>query len=562
MTRTSYAAMPWRSSYRNGMTTTIEPPHDTMLDVFNAAVAHAPEQAAIRYFDAVLTLSDLDKASDALAVALIANGHAPGDRIALYVQNNPSFLIGMIAAWKISAVAVAVNPMNKHRELTHVLSDSGATVLLCLDTLFGSVVQEVIDSGVLPQLRTVVVTSANDFQNRNDPRVLTPPQPQLLNTVSLHELLIEHYGERPDGPAPKPDDAAMLTYTSGTTGIPKAAVNTHRAMTFNSHTYREWMGLSSDDTILGIAPLFHITGLVGHIGAALAAPCPLVLTHRFEPAVVLDAMREHQPTFTVAAITALTSLLSHSDQPPQDFASFRAIYSGGAPVSPALVEDFRRHTGCTIHNIYGLTETTSPSHATPIGADAPVDPRTGALSVGVPVFNTMVRVLDDNGSEVAPGELGEIAVKGPQVIPGYWNRPEESSKTIVDGELRTGDIGYMDDNGWFYIVDRKKDMINASGYKVWPREIEDVLYTHPDIREAAVVGVPDPYRGETVKAFVSLKQNARRTPAELIEFCKQNMAAYKYPRELEIVDQLPKTSTGKVLRRSLRESSRPDDRSN
>ncbi|OBJ08834.1 AMP-binding protein [Mycobacterium sp. 1465703.0] len=555
MITTSDDAAPWLSSYGDGMPFSIQPPHDTMLDVFNAAIAAASDQPAIRYFDGLLTFADLDEAADALAAALMARGYGSGDRLALYVQNNPSFIIGLIAAWKIGGIAVAVNPMNKQRELTHALIDSDAMALICLDSLFYSVVQDVIDSGAVPQLHTVITTSANDFQTRNDPRVLEPIEIRPdHNPLWLNALLTKYRGRHPSGVLPKPDDAAVLTYTSGTTGIPKAAINTHRSMSFNSYTYRRWVGLSSLDAILAIAPLFHITGLVGHVGAALASPCPLVLTHRFDPTVVLDAIREHRPTFTVAAITALTALLAHSADPAQDFDPLRAIYSGGAPVSPTLADDFQRRTGRQIHNIYGLTETTSPSHATPLGAIAPIDPRTGALSVGLPVFNTAVRVLDQDDEELPAGHLGEIAIKGPQVIPGYWNRPEDSAQTIVDGELRTGDIGYMDDQGWFYIVDRKKDMINASGYKVWPREVEDVLYTHAAIREAAVVGMPDPYRGETVKAFVSLKQGACCSPSELIEFCKKNMAAYKYPRELEIVDQLPKTSTGKILRRTLRES--------
>lgn len=552
MTTTPYETAPWLQVYGDGMPTSIVPPYDTMLEVFGAAVALAADQPAIRYFDGVLNLTDLDEASDALGAALLARGYTRGDRLALYVQNNPSFVIGLIAAWKTGGIPVAVNPMNKARELTHVLTDSGATVLLCLDTL-QPVVRDVIDSGAVPQLHTVITASAADFQTRNDHRVLDPSQePPVPGAVRLDDLLTEYRGHRPACVPPKPDDAAVLTYTSGTTGMPKAAINTHRAMSFNSYTYRHWMGLTSADTILAIAPLFHITGLVGHIGAALAAPCPLVLTHRFEPAVVLDAMREHRPSFTVAAITALAALLAHTDNPARDFASLRAIYSGGAPVSPTLAEDFAQRTGRRMHNIYGLTETTSPSHATPLGATGPVDPRTGALSVGVPVFNTVARVLDDDGNEVGTGQLGEIAITGPQVIPGYWNRPDETAHTIIDGELRTGDIGYMDEGGWFYIVDRKKDMINASGYKVWPREVEDVLYTHPAIGEAAVIGVPDPYRGETVKAFVTLKHGTTCTPSELIDFCRHNMAAYKYPRQIEIIDQLPKTNTGKILRRNLR----------
>ncbi|MBO0876921.1 MAG: AMP-binding protein, partial [Pseudonocardia sp.] len=333
----------------------------------------------------------------------------------------------------------------------------------------------------------------------------------------------------------------------------KGAMNTHTNLVFNSQTYRDWMGLTPEDSVLGVAPLFHITGLVGHVGLALLLPCPLVLAHRFEPNVVMDAIREHRPTFTVGAITVFIALAGVEGVGKDDFASFRMLYSGGAPIAPAVTDRFEEQTGLYIHNIYGLTETTSPSHGVPLGARAPVDPTSGALSVGVPVFNTVVRILDEEGNEAPVGEVGELATAGPEVVPGYWNKPEATAESIPGGELRTGDVGFMDAEGWFYIVDRKKDMINAAGYKVWPREVEDVLYGHPAVREAAVVGVPDEYRGETVKAFVSLRNGVTVTEQELIAFCKERMAAYKYPRSVEFVEELPKTTTGKILRRELRE---------
>jgi long-chain acyl-CoA synthetase len=345
---------------------------------------------------------------------------------------------------------------------------------------------------------------------------------------------------------------AILTYTSGTTGVPKGAMNTHANLVFNAQAYRDWMSLTPRDVVLGVAPLFHITGLVGHVALALLLPCPLVLAHRFQPEVVLDAIREHRPTFTVGAITVFIALSNVPGAGREDFSSLRVVYSGGAPIAPAVTEAFEKLTGLYIHNIYGLTETNSPSHAVPLGARAPVDPNSGALSVGVPVFSTVVRILDDDGEEVPVGEIGEIATSGPQVVPGYWNKPEATAAALPGGELRTGDVGFMDADGWFYLVDRKKDMINAAGYKVWPREVEDVLYGHPAVREAAVVGVPDAYRGETVKAFVSVKPGASATADDIIEYCKANMAAYKYPRSVEFIDELPKTTTGKILRRELR----------
>ncbi|MPZ88989.1 MAG: AMP-binding protein, partial [Nitriliruptorales bacterium] len=240
-----------------------------------------------------------------------------------------------------------------------------------------------------------------------------------------------------------------------------------------------------------------------------------------------------------------------------DLSSVVKAGSGGAPVSPSVVERFEQATGIYVHNLYGLTETTSPSHLTPLGVRPPVDPRSGALSVGIPVPGCVARIADLTTREVLPiGEIGEIVIEGAMVVPGYWEKPEESARAIPDGRLHTGDVGFMDADGWFYIVDRAKDQINASGYKIWPRDVEDVLYRHPAVREAAVIGKPDPYRGETVKAFVSLVAGQRVEPEELIAFCKGEMAAYKYPREVEILPDLPKTPTGKFLRRELRDRER------
>jgi len=551
---TAYTGRPWLARYSDGRPPDIAADYGTLLEMFAGSVARAPDSVAIRYFDGVLTVADLDAASDALAVALIEQGFGPGDRMAVYLQNNPAFVVGLLGVWKAGGAGVAVNPMNKARELTYLLADSGATTLLCLEDLYHTVAQGVIAGGEGVSVSTVITCSPLDWQTRNDPRVLRDvAKARPVGTLDLLELVERYSGRKPHAPAPRPDDVAILTYTSGTTGVPKGALNTHANMTFNAQTYRDWMGLTSADSVLGVAPLFHITGLVGHLALALLLPCPLVLAHRFHPEVVLDAIREHRPTFTIGAITVFIALAGVDGVGKEDFASFRMLYSGGAPIAPAVTDRFEEQTGLYIHNIYGLTETNSPSHGVPLGARAPVDPNSGALSVGVPVFNTVVRILGEDGEELPVGEVGEIATSGPQVVPGYWNKPEATAASLPGGELRTGDVGFMDPDGWFYVVDRKKDMINAAGYKVWPREVEDVLYGHPAVREAAVVGVPDEYRGETVKAFVSLRPGQAVTEPELIEYCKANMAAYKYPRSIEFIDELPKTSTGKILRRELRD---------
>jgi long-chain acyl-CoA synthetase len=307
-------------------------------------------------------------------------------------------------------------------------------------------------------------------------------------------------------------------------------------------------------TIFALAPLFHITGLVCHVAAAVATRGTLAMAYRFEPGVVLDALQEHQPSYTVGPSTAYIALMAHPDVTAEHFRSFRYLYAGGAPLPPAVVGEFRRRFGQYIRNGYGLTESTAGCITVPPTREAPVDPDSGTLSIGIPVPGAVVRILDDDRNEVPIGALGELAVRSQTVVPGYWQRDEESAAALPDGELLTGDIGFMDPTGWVYLVDRKKDMIVASGFKVWPREVEDVLYMHPAVREAAVVGVADSYRGETVKAFVSLKPGETVTPDEMIAFCRSQMAAYKYPRQVDIVPELPKTATGKILRRELRDT--------
>jgi long-chain acyl-CoA synthetase len=266
----------------------------------------------------------------------------------------------------------------------------------------------------------------------------------------------------------------------------------------------------------------------------------------------LDAIREHRPSFTVGAITVFNALMNAPGAAREDFASFEVIGSGGAPIAPALADAIHQRLGQRIWPSYGMTETTSPAHFCPIGVTPPVDPASGALSIGVPVYETDAMIVDDEGRPLAPGEAGEIWMRGPQLMAGYWNKPDETAESLAGGWMHSGDIGVMDSDGWFYVVDRKKDMINASGFKVWPREVEDVLLAHPAVREAAVVGEPDPYRGETVTAFVSLKPGAAVGLDELTLHCRGQLAGYKVPRSIEVLTELPKTLTGKIQRAELR----------
>jgi long-chain acyl-CoA synthetase len=547
-----YDEKPWLSLYDQGQPAEIALEFTDALSMFRASVSRNPDGDIIRYFGGRITARELDELSDAFAVALAGLGVRAGDRVALYVQSVPQFVIAMLAAWKAGGIAVPVNPMNRARELDAVLRDSGARVLVCLEGLYRDVARAVVEDGGLET--AVITTSELDYRARDDQRVFAGIE--RLDCEGAHDMaaLIErHRGQAPDPVTFGPDDTAFLTYTSGTTGPPKGAMNTHGNVVFNSQAYRQWCGLGPDDVILGVAPLFHITGLIAGVTTSLLLGAPLVLAYRFEPSAMLETIRDEQATFTVGSITVFIALMNAPDAQREALASLTRIWSGGAPIPPSTVKAFQAQFGQYIHNIYGLTETTSPSHGVPYDATAPVDDASGALSVGVPVFNTVVRIVGDDGQDLPAGEVGEIVTSGPMVVPGYWNKPEETAHALPGGALHTGDVGYMDATGWFYIVDRKKDQINAGGYKVWPREVEDVLYQHEAVREAAVVGVPDAYRGETVKAYVSLRPGQTATAEELIAFCRQQMAAYKYPREIEFLDELPKTVSGKLLRRELRD---------
>jgi long-chain acyl-CoA synthetase len=545
-----YDERPWLARYDEGQPAEIAREFTDALSMFRATVERNPDGDAIRYFDGRITYRELDELTDAFAVGLLDAGFAAGERVALYLQNVPQFVIGLVGTWKAGGIAVSVNPMNRERELELLLTDSGASVLVCLQSLHRDVAASVVPgTGV----RTVLTTSELEYQTRNDVRAF-PASERIAcpDTTDMAETLGRFRGQRPPSVSFEPGDTAFLTYTSGTTGPPKGAMNTHGNVVFNSQVYRQWCRLGPEDVVLGVAPLFHITGLIAHVTVSLLLGAPLVLFHRFEPSLGIDTIREHRPTFTVGSITVFIALMNAPNPENDALASLTKIWSGGAPIPPSTVKAFSAAFGQYIHNVYGLTETTSPSHGVPFEAQAPVDEASGALSVGVPVYNTVVRIVGDDGRDLPPGEIGEIVTSGPQVVAGYWNKPEETERAIPGGALHTGDVGYMDEQGWFYIVDRKKDQINAGGYKVWPREVEDVLYEHEAVREAAVVGVPDEYRGETVKAFVSLRPGRSVTAEELIAFAKERMAAYKYPRQIEFLDEVPKTVTGKLLRRELR----------
>ena len=556
----------WTHQYATGDPIGLEPTHQTAQSMWLAARARHPEGVFLRYFGSEITFAQVDAWSDRLAAGWVSAGVEAGSRIALFLQNVPAFAISLVAAWKIGSVAVPVNPMSKAKELDYVLRDSKPSVLITHPELWRATGAPVIDrAGERRPL--ILITHRDDFASTALPEVFqaSPDGDSRAEPVATEEVFrFSDFIERhvstvtPAIATVLRDDPAVLTYTSGTTGTPKGAINTHGNIAFNTESSWRWIGLDASDSILAVAPLFHVTGLVLHLGLSAFGTIPVVLTYRFDAPTMLDTLRQTRATFAVGSITAFIALLTEAMSDPagtDKLSSLTKVLSGGAPVPSSVVDEFQQETGLYIRNVYGLTETTSPVTSVPRGLRAPVDPRSGALSVGVPMYEYNVRIVGDDGYALPPGKVGEIAVTGPGVVPGYWMKPEETRNALRDGELRTGDVGFMDDEGWLYVVDRKKDMIIASGYKVWPREVEDVLYGHPGVLEAAVVGLPDDYRGERVGAFVVARPGFTPTAEEIVTFCRQQIAAYKVPRRVQFVTELPKTATGKVLRRSLRSGS-------
>lgn len=550
---------PWLSQYDADVPLEMKPNASTIVEGFRAAVQADPAHVVIRYFDAAMNLRELDKASDGLAAALQVGGFAHGDRLAVYLQNVPQFVIAALAAWKLGGIVVTVNPMYQSRELREVLADSGASVLICHA---GERLCLALETGARAGVTRVLACDARAYQTRNDPRAFGTADSASLNRVeglalnaeSFETLVAAWLGRRPAGRGePAAHDVATLIYTSGTTGPAKGVVSTHAHVAQSVELYRQWMPLGRDDVILAIAPLVHVTGMLAYLCTALWIPATLVLTHRFDASLFCDLVRETRATFTIGPTTVFVALLESPDVGREHLASLTKVYSGGAPVPAAIIDRFKQKFGFKVLGIYGMTETTGPTHMAPRGRAAPVDEVSGTLAVGIPISQTEVLVLDDDRQPVMCRAFGELAIAGPQVATRYWNKPEESAASFTSQGFLTGDIGFVDEQGWFYIVDRKKDQINVSGFKVWPREVEDVLYTHPAVVECAVVGVPHAYRGEDVCAFIVRRDGQAVTQDDIRTFCTDQLARFKIPGVVKFVDALPRTASGKILRRVLRD---------
>ncbi|WAC57932.1 class I adenylate-forming enzyme family protein [Gordonia sp. SL306] len=541
---------PWFALYPKGLSPDLEPRFATLTEAWEWRVDEEPDAAALMYFDAVLSVRETDTLADALAAVLSERGVGHGDRVGIHLQNIPQYALVLIALWKLGGVALLLNPMYRGRELTTLLADAEPVGIITTDRDVEAVHQSAVGTSV----RWVLGTAESDVQSRNDPRVFRPGMTDTARADNdLMTLIGERIGSRPPTVAVSGDDLAFLAYTSGTTGPPKGAMNSHANVLAVTTSFAGIAGISPGDVVFALAPLFHITGAVIIGSLALSEQTALVFTGRFQVDTALDAFREHSVTYTIGSITAFNAMMNSEYATADHFATVKALFSGGAPVPPSTVTRFHERFGPYIHNAYGMTETSSGVIAVPPGTSAPVDETSGTLSIGVPLPGVEVQIVDTDGRPLPPGAQGELVLVGPQVIRGYWRNAEASEATMPAGRLHTGDSAISDAQGWIYLVDRIKDQINVSGYKVWPREVEDVLYEHPAVLEAAVVGIPDEYQGESVAAYVSLKDGQTADVDELVAFARTRLAPYKRPRAVQIIGELPKTQSGKIRRRALRD---------
>jgi fatty-acyl-CoA synthase len=542
------------SSWPPSVPRELETPHTSLWSNLETSAQRSPERCALVFYDSALSYRELLRESEHLAGFLQREcGVKRGDRVALYMQNSPQFVIAFYAILRANAAVVPINPMNLTAEVLYMAKDSGAKVLFASQELAHNVLPLIRGK----PLQHLIVSAYSDYLTA--PTNLTLPefvkQPRRSFAADGVVLWTEALARRlkPEVLSAGADDLCVIPYTSGTTGNPKGCMHTHRSVMHTTVAGPVWSGAATDDCILAVLPLFHVTGMQNSMNSSIYMAATIVLMPRWDRTVAAKLIQRYRVTGWTAVPTMVVDLLSMPDIDRCDLSSIRSMGGGGAAMPQAIAQKLQDLCGITYLEGYGLSETIAPTHINP-----PHRPKQQCL--GIPIFGTDSRVVDPlTLAELGPNEVGEIITHGPQVFQGYWNKPEANAECFVevDGKrfFRTGDLGRVDEDGYFFIVDRLKRMINASGFKVWPAEVEAVLYAHPAVQEAAIIGTKDPRRGETVKAVVVAKKGMRDTIDEtsFIHWCQANMAAYKVPRRVQFVDSLPKTGSGKIMWRALQE---------
>ncbi|MGZ3537187.1 MAG: long-chain-fatty-acid--CoA ligase [Thermodesulfobacteriota bacterium] len=536
---------PWLKFYEPGVPHHIQYPDVPLDRLLDDAVRDFPEKEAIVFHGRKITYRELGEAVAKAASGLAQKGLKKGQRMAIMLPNCPQYVVVYYAILKIGGIVVNVNPMYVERELEFQLKDAGAEMILALRDYYPRL-QAVKDA---VSLKTIVLT---DLDEREVERCLPKSGAAAAKEILGYSELLE-MGRLLPAPFVEVDPAevAVLQYTGGTTGFSKGAMLTHRNLIADVFQCVSWNqdAVRGKERMLAVLPFFHAYGMTVAMNEAIELGAMIILLPRFNVDDALEAINLYQPTRFPGVPTMYMAIMNHPEIHKYNVSSIRVCSAGSAPMPIEAQKRFEELTGAKISEGYGLTEASPVTHANPFSGKRKI----GSIGLPRPDVDSKIVDLETGEKDLAPGEVGELCIRGPQVMLGYWNRPEETSKTLRNGWLYTGDIAYMDEEGYFYVVDRKKDMIICSGYNVYPREIEEVLYQHPKIQEACALGVPDPYRGETVKAFVVLKEKEQATPEEIIEYCQKNMAKYKVPTTVEFRQELPKSNIGKVLRKILRE---------
>ena len=545
----------WLASYPKEVPHSLVYPSVSLFQFLEEAARKYPDNPAMIYFGRRISYREFAQLTEACAAAFYDLGLRKGDRISINLPTIPQFVIAFYAALELGAVVVQTNPMYTERELVELVNDSGAETMVTLDLFYPKVAAVRAKTG----LKRVILTSVGDFLPPVK-RALYPLKERLEGkhvklqgeeSYGFRELLRRYRGRRPPEVEINPEeDVALLQYTGGTTGVPKGAMLTHKNLIANALQSRAWFLQAEEgrERVLAVLPFFHVYGMTVAMNLGIFLSGALILLPRFRIDEVLETINKYQPTIFPGAPTIYVAFNTHPQIKRYKVSSIKECISGSAPLPVEVKKRFEELTGGRLVEGYGLSEASPVTHSNPLdGRDIPG-------SIGLPFPDTEAKIVDPaSGEELGIGQVGELVVRGPQVMKGYWNKPEETAQALKGGWLHTGDIAKVDEQGYFYIVDRAKDMIIASGYNVYPREVEEVLYQHPQVAEVAVIGVPDPYRGETVKAFIVPRGGEELDEEEITRFCRERLAAYKVPRLIELRDSLPKSAVGKVLKRELRQ---------
>lgn len=546
----------WHKHYNPDVPAELAFEHLTVPEMLSRSARKFPDTVALIYMGKKIRYRELDSMVNRFARALEDLGVKKGDTVAMLLPNIPQVVIANYAAFRIGAVAAQNNPLYTERELVYQLNDSDAKVLVTLDLLLPRV--QKIQSAT--KIGTVVTCHINDYLPFPKKQLFPYVKREMYREVAKQPGVFQFtdlIGRYPGTPFPSKagwEDVGALLYTGGTTGVSKGVMLTHANMSCNVQQLRWWFPdlKEGEESMMGIFPFFHSAGFTGIQNMCIYGAATIVLVPRPEPGIIIELLGKFRPTYLPGVPTIFVGLLNDKRFTSMNLRFIKGFIAGAAPLAVETIKALRELTGGDIINVYGLTEITPMGTASPWKGD--IKPGT----VGVPLPNTDLRIVDvdDPTKEMPQGEAGEVLFKGPQVMKGYYKKPEETAAVLKDGWLHTGDIGFLDEDGYLTIVDRKKDMIVASGYNIFPQEIDEVLFEHPKILEACTIGVPDKYRGEAPKSYVVLKEGETLAPEEIIEFLKERLAPYKVPKQIEFIDALLKTAVGKVLRRELKEMDR------